>query len=171
MFRVSLSELRRKGPLRIERSIPADDPLWNDSGLVLAGPVEVSAEVSRTASGQVLVQGRLGYRVRHECRRCLEQVEREYDQRLELVWSPADPLSDAEDDGDIRILEAAVDDLELGEAIREEMMLSVPIYVLCDESCRGLCPQCGTNLNEDGCGCVTNEQDPRWAALRALKKE
>lgn len=45
------------------------------------------------------------------------------------------------------------DRLDLGEAIRQNMLLSVPAYPLCKEDCEGLCPECGTNLNICGCGC------------------
>lgn len=45
------------------------------------------------------------------------------------------------------------DRLDLDEAIRQNMLLSVPAYPLCKEDCKGLCPECGTNLNICGCGC------------------
>jgi uncharacterized protein len=61
-------------------------------------------------------------------------------------------------------------ELELGEMVREELILAVPPYVLCREDCRGLCPQCGNDLNEGPCSC-SPEPDPRWAKLEALKQQ
>jgi len=62
-------------------------------------------------------------------------------------------------------------ELELGTAIREEMVLSQSPFALCAPDCRGLCPRCGVNLNEETCQCISEEQDPRWDALRALNEE
>jgi uncharacterized protein len=59
-------------------------------------------------------------------------------------------------------------DLELGDVIREALILAAPEYPLCREDCRGLCPRCGAELNEGPCGC-RSEADPRWAALDALR--
>jgi uncharacterized protein len=61
--------------------------------------------------------------------------------------------------------------LDLTEAVREHVLLSVPEFVNCDEACRGFCPRCGANLNETTCECRTEEEDPRWAALRRLRSE
>ncbi len=170
MFRVSLSELRRKGSMRVERSIPEDDPLWAGAELEFAGPAEVDLTLSTTASGQVLAVGKLKAPLVHECRRCLERVERPFEKQLEFLWSADDPLG-SDDDGDVRDIEPGSEAIEIGEAVREELVLAAPMYVVCQEECRGLCPHCGTNLNEEQCHCVTTEPDSRWDALRALNKE
>jgi uncharacterized protein len=60
--------------------------------------------------------------------------------------------------------------LELGQAVREEVVLAMNPYVVCDPECPGLCPQCGANLKEGPCGCEEDELDPRWDALRELKR-
>jgi uncharacterized protein len=59
-------------------------------------------------------------------------------------------------------------EIDPGDAVREELMLSVPDYVLCDEACKGICAGCGTDLNSARCTCQP-ELDQRWAALEALK--
>ena len=172
MFRVSLADLARAGSLRVEHWIPEDDPLWAGVDLVLGGPVRVDVVVTGTAAGQVLASGQVDAPLVHECRRCLERVDRPFEQPLELCWSAADQLSDDPDgDAEVRVLEKGADCVELGEAIREELVLAAPRYVLCREDCRGFCPGCGTNLNDEQCACVANESDPRWDALRALNKQ
>ena len=55
-------------------------------------------------------------------------------------------------------------------AVREQIMLAVPEFVICRETCRGLCPRCGTNLNESDCGCSEPQVDGRWAALKRLSE-
>ena len=61
--------------------------------------------------------------------------------------------------------------IDLGEDVRQTLILAVPLKLLCRPECKGLCPQCGTNLNNETCSCTTVEADPRWDALRALKEE
>ena len=56
----------------------------------------------------------------------------------------------------------------LGPALREELILRVPDYVVCSESCRGLCPSCGVNLNETTCECVPEAESSPWSVLLPL---
>jgi uncharacterized protein len=53
--------------------------------------------------------------------------------------------------------------------VREELLLAVNQYVVCDPKCQGLCPKCGAVLNEEACGCTDDEPDPRWETLRTLQ--
>lgn len=172
MFGVRLRDLERTGSVRVQRSVPADDPLWVDSALTLSGPVDVDLVARLTPTGQVLVTGRLTAPLVYECRRCLDRVEQTLNQDVALVWAPSEQLlDDAEPQGDMRVLPEGAGEIELGEAIREELILGAPLYVVCKEDCRGLCPRCGADLNEGPCGCAADERDPRWDALRALKNE
>ena len=63
------------------------------------------------------------------------------------------------------------DEIDLGQLMQEQIFLTLPMKPLCAEGCRGLCPSCGTNLNKAACDCQTRWEDPRLAALEALKKE
>ena len=58
--------------------------------------------------------------------------------------------------------------LDLGEAVRQSALASLPMKPLCHSDCAGLCPHCGVNLNEVRCQCQEDEGDPRWAPLRQL---
>jgi uncharacterized protein len=60
------------------------------------------------------------------------------------------------------------DEVDLNELIREQFYLALPMKPLCTEECRGLCPQCGANLNTDTCDCATEWVDPRLAALKNI---
>jgi uncharacterized protein len=61
------------------------------------------------------------------------------------------------------------DQIDLDELLREQFYLALPMKPLCLEECRGLCPQCGTNLNAGACACDTAWRDPRLEALRDIK--
>lgn len=172
MFRVSLLDLDRAGNLDFEREIPLDHSLWEGSGVAPAGPVRVRLRITATPTGQVVARGELRARMDRQCRRCLATVDPVVEERVEMVWSVPDQLRDVDaDDGEIRTLDPGSGELDLGPALREELILAAPVWVLCEESCRGLCPACGANWNETECECSFEEPDPRWDALRALKHE
>ena len=61
--------------------------------------------------------------------------------------------------------------LDLSEVLRQYMLTSEPLKTLCRRDCRGLCPECGADLNEELCKCDSNPVDPRWGALAGLLVE
>lgn len=168
MLRVDLGQLRREGSLPVEARVPADDGLWKDSGLVWDDSVDVRLTASFAGTGELIVRGHAEGVLAQECRRCLQPVTTDVAEDLTLVFI-ADPESDEVSGGDAYPFEAAGVELDLGSAVREELILAVNPYVVCDLECRGLCPKCGANRNEDSCDCAEDEADPRWEALRVLK--
>jgi uncharacterized protein len=63
----------------------------------------------------------------------------------------------------------ASDEIDLAPLIGEQVLLALPTRPLCAENCRGLCGQCGANLNRDTCHCAAAGDDPRMALFRTLK--
>jgi uncharacterized protein len=61
------------------------------------------------------------------------------------------------------------EEIDLGQLMREQFYLSLPMKPLCGPDCKGLCPICGTNLNRGTCECKREWDDPRFSALRELK--
>ena len=61
------------------------------------------------------------------------------------------------------------DGLLLEDVLREQVLLALPLKVTCCPDCKGLCPQCGRNLNQEQCGCTRELEDPRWAALKEVR--
>ncbi len=170
MLKVNLSDLARRGSVQVKGSVPPEETLWEAVDLELVGPMEVDLTVTYTAVGQVLARGGVALSLRHRCRRCLAEVVQELAPELTLVWSPPDEL-EAEGAGpEFRRLDPGVDELDLADAIREEVILAAPRFVLCREECQGLCPRCGVDRNLESCDCSLDEPDPRWDALRALKQ-
>jgi uncharacterized protein len=170
MLRLDLARLSREGSARVEASVPADDPLWQDSGVTFASPVDVRLRASYAGSGEVLVHGTLAAELEQECRRCLEPVAGRLVTEVTMAFFPSD-MPGLEDDAEVRLFDPRVGDIDLREPVREEVILAIDPYVVCDPGCKGLCPQCGGNLNVSSCDCTRSEADPRWEVLRALKKE
>jgi uncharacterized protein len=168
MLIVDLGRLEREGRVRLRAEIGPDDPIWGGLEFRFAGPVRVDLEAQQ-ALRDVLVQGRVSGQIAHECRRCLEPLTVDVSEDLSMFFQAGIDETEAEA-GEVYALPER-GDLDLGPAIREQVALAVPQFALCREDCRGLCPQCGSNLNEVDCGCVVEEVDDRWAALRRINFE
>ena len=107
------------------------------------------------------------------CARCLEPVRRHIDHKFDLLYRPlgvdrkGDEAAIHEPDTEIGYYEG--DGLELEDALREQVLLAVPIKLVCQDACKGLCPKCGRNLNRETCNCADSQPDERWTALKDLK--
>ncbi len=122
------------------------------------GPIRLS----RTAAG-ILVQGKLEVGITGECYRCLDPVTENVTVLVEELYAyPASSTSE------FSILEDAI--LDLAPLLRAEVMIASTNGVLCREDCKGLCPECGTNLNHTTCNCALDNIDPRFAGLKQFLK-
>lgn len=169
MLKVDLGLLARKHRIRIETEVPADDPLWKELPWRFAEPVLLRLDVQQ-AGPDVVVRGRIEGTVEQACRRCLSPVNPVLDEELTFLYRPGLAEVDAEAE-EVYALPAKGGELDLAPALREHVLLAVPQFVICSESCRGFCPRCGTNWNQSSCACADEEEDPRWAALRRLRSE
>ena len=125
----------------------------------------------------VQVKGRLFARLGLECGRCLEPFTFKVDQDVDLFYLPRHKEAQAEEqDADVQLSDHQMvvvfyddDRIDLGEMVREQIFLLVPMRRLCREDCRGICPQCGKNSNIERCDCVPpSSPDPRLAELGKL---
>lgn len=106
------------------------------------------------------------------CSRCLEPYPVPVDAAFDLRYLPhaantGEGEREVEED-DLSTAFYRDEVIDLGELVREQFYLALPMKPLCREDCRGLCPQCGTNLNRNSCACAGRWEDPRLAGLRSL---
>lgn len=168
MLNLSLTAVAR-GEQRIDGVIAPDDPLWADTGLALLEPLRAELRASEVGEG-VLVRGSIRTRLELQCRRCLESVEYALEDPVDLLFeSISEEDEQAELAGEVYPLPARGDLVDLGPPLREQVLLRVPAFVLCDEACRGLCPHCGVDRNRSECACVPAEAESPWEALKKLK--
>jgi len=109
------------------------------------------------------------------CSRCLEAFLSPVDSQFDLRYQPCAPDT-AEGEREIQEDDLTTafyehDAIDLGQLMREQFYLALPMKPLCADQCRGLCPMCGTNLNRGTCECKRGWEDPRLAVLRSLKSE
>jgi len=166
MLRIDLAEVRA-GPVETAGQIEQSHPIFADGEVMLAAPVTVRGRLSSAGEGKYFWRASVGTVLRLECRRCLSPVDVPFEQLLDLLFATEDESLD--DDVGCYVIPDRAAVLDLRDAVREELVLSVPRYVECGPDCRGLCPRCGANLNAGPCECRP-ERDPRWAALSGLPR-
>lgn len=120
----------------------------------------------RNHAGLVEFTADVDFCFRFDCDRCAASVDRTFRYKFRHILV----LRLSEESGDDYI-EAPDYKLDSDALLRDDILLELPSKLLCKETCKGLCPKCGKNLNEGSCGCVLAEADPRLAALRRLLSE
>ncbi|OUN01550.1 MAG: hypothetical protein BAA04_06270 [Firmicutes bacterium ZCTH02-B6] len=170
---------RRGASLPFDFIVPPDQwaPLGGEAAAL--APVHVHGHVTNTGES-MLVQGEASGEFGLVCARCLQPIRASLRAPLEERFrrqtgrSPQrerewdETLGDSDGEDDARSYHG--DWLNLEDAVREALLLQVPMKPVCRPDCRGLCPQCGANLNQGDCGCETETVDPRLAALREWAK-
>jgi uncharacterized protein len=138
----------------------------------VVSPVELAFDIHKDREKFRLV-GAVHAELELGCSRCLEPFALKVDAPFDLRYLPAAAMSlEAErevPDEDLDLSYYRDDHIDLNELLREQFYLALPMKPLCREDCRGLCPQCGANLNTAACDCATAWEDPRLAALKSLR--
>lgn len=120
--------------------------------LVYSGPIKLDGTVDKEMD-TLTFRGSLHGPMEHVCGRCLRRVPDRLDKSFEFFYEIKG-----------RELIETLDDL------REVLILDHPISFVCKENCKGLCPQCGTNLNEGKCNCSLRSSSAPFAVLKQWKK-
>jgi uncharacterized protein len=157
-----------------------------DTGFRAIRPSTLHASL-RKVSGGVLVDGKFTAHVAAPCKRCLLDVTMDLPVSFTLNLVPeslvrgddqedegADDRGQGETGGSFEMEDADEEvfdgkTIDLDPIVREQVLLALPMNAVCREDCKGLCAQCGQNLNEKQCGCETKVSDPRLAPLMNIK--
>jgi len=185
-MRVNIDEIKEAGLDRrwdvareeLDAMVRGDRAGWR-----ARGPVHADVHVDKV-DRRVILEAKAVAELEAECSRCLVPVTADLPIDFQLTLVPADEYEDedgpAEDkahhpvagsfdasDAEEEVYTGKVIDLD--PLLREQVLLALPAYPVCRETCKGLCSVCGTNLNERECGCVRKVPDPRWAGLAKVK--
>jgi len=161
---INVSRIPPEG-LEIHESLePGKVHLEGEDSFDLAPGGRLDVRLERGEDDSVHVRGRLSARLALDCGRCLEPFVLPVEQDLDFfcLRRQADEEGEEEDevelaDRDMVIAYYDGDELDLGEMVREQLFLAVPLKRLCREECRGLCPTCGSNRNTAPCACPPPE--------------
>ena len=150
---IDLAELGEEGQTYEGEEPPEVLGLSEADEVTAAGPLKYRLTASR-ASDSLVVRGTVEAPIRFLCSRCTVSFER--------------TLADRDF---LRVFEEVRWDatVDLTPDMRETIILAFPSSPLCSADCRGLCPQCGKNLNAGSCGCAPKSRDGQWGALDGLR--
>lgn len=150
---------------------PADlNPI--DEQVNLKSPAVITGNL-RLSGKELFVNGHLEAGARVECDRCLKplDVEVNTDFTLEYIRGADYESSQLAELGEEAMAISVFDgeSIDVDEIVKEQLLLAIPTRRLCTEDCKGICPDCGTDLNSGSCNCKSEQVDPRWAALKNFK--
>ena len=123
------------------------------------------------------VKGNINTVVRLPCGRCLKEYVTPLKSRFDLTYVHRLPdFQEDEQPDEIEVSAAEMgliyfegEDINLQDGIQEQVIMALPVRALCSENCKGLCAECGKDLNAGDCGCNRQPPDNRFAALKKLK--
>jgi uncharacterized protein len=173
MLSLNLATIRSADE-RLEQTYGPAQVASADDEFGITAPVVLAADVHKDKDKFRLV-GRVQTTLELRCSRCLEPFAWLVDAAFDLRFHPKEQNAGEgereieEDDLSTSFYENQT--IDLGQMMREQFYLSLPMKPLCRPDCRGLCPSCGTNLNREACDCRPGWHDPRLEALGTLTKE
>lgn len=122
--------------LDLAKSVEPSEIGLSDDDINCIEPLEIIAKIERIRN-TIIANVEVTTKVAFSCSRCLEDVERDVTKSFKFDY----------------VVEGNTEVIDLGEDIRQEIILDAPARVLCREDCRGICLHCGANLNEEECRC------------------
>jgi len=174
-MKIIASQISEDEGLKIDLLFPEHQPRLRGRETQIIGRPALKAYATRKGP-QVRLSGKLSASVQIDCARCLAPVPVSVDESFDLFYIPSvDPAALREErelgEEDLMVGFYQADQIDLEDLVREQIELALPMARLCGNECRGLCPECGANLNEGQCSCAPDHTDPRWAALGQFKED
>lgn len=145
------------------RDIPIDEPTLALGDDLVVQQLRGTLGLTRTPQG-IYAQGSLRALTQAECVLCLTPVEQTVSSRFGEMFHFPPEKAPAE-----ALVIPEHMNVDFAPLVREDMLLSLPMRVLCRPDCKGLCPKCGQNWNEAPCQCEPETDDPRLSVLKDLR--
>lgn len=177
MLRIHIGSITEQGLNLDQREDAAALPLLSavagDGGVNFTQPIHVRI-LATLAGDTVLIHGTAESEVRMPCSRCLESFGMKIQTDFSCTAVPEDPsavdpavMDDIEltaDDMDVILYSG--DNIDLGDEIAQQIIMTLPFKPLCRDSCRGLCNRCGVDLNKTPCQCQPQNEIGPFAVLK-----
>jgi len=130
-------------------------------------PIDLLFNINKVSS-EVFIKAKISTKVDLVCDRCLVNYVYKLNEMVNIICTTDSNLINNDED-DIYLISEATQEINIADSIRESLILTIPQKKLCKDNCKGLCVQCGVNLNEEMCNCKSEKIDPRWEALKKIK--
>ena len=137
MKKIRVKDIRPEG-LEVKDTLePSILDIDKDVGVVFTAPLQVEAALEKIENNTVLAKTNIQGQYQSFCSRCLEPVEGQWNDQYDLDYE----------------VNPTIEYIDLEDDLRQEILLNLPLRLLCKEDCRGLCLKCGVNLNNEKCEC------------------
>jgi len=133
--------------------------------------VEVNTHLEKT-SRQLILRTKIQTSALFQCDRCLVEFQKPLSAEYSMVYVYHETEGGPYNPEEVSVISHDTVSIDLAEDVRQLIVLSVPLKLLCSEKCKGLCPHCGCDFNTQSCSCTIEETiDPRWQGLKDLLKK
>jgi uncharacterized protein len=132
-------------------------------------PVEVKVRLEKLAR-QIIVRSEIATSASFSCDRCLADFRQQIASKYSIMYVEEESEAGRFPPEDVRVMRNDATVVDLSDDVREMVLLSVPLKLLCNEECRGLCSSCGADLNAGDCGCTKEAVNGPWQDLEKLLK-
>ncbi|MNE34718.1 hypothetical protein D3C80_1284490 [compost metagenome] len=174
MMQFHIQEMMSKGlKATINEQLDVSSLFQGRQDVYRTGPLHVSLQV-KGHEGYIETDGELAIDLELACSRCLEPVQDHIVIPFSEMFKPAGAAVQSEEFTEDEVsdfIEVNEERLNLKPYVEEALQLFMPFAPLCSDDCKGLCQNCGQNLNEHKCSCETEKVDHRFAALKDLFKD
>ncbi|UCF90080.1 MAG: DUF177 domain-containing protein [Desulfobacterales bacterium] len=179
-MRIHFDQLKESGlSLEFEEQpefFPVLKEMIESGECVFLAPIKTRLQAVRIAE-LVEVEGSVETTVRLTCSRCLKRFKTPLHSQFALTYTKAPPAVPQAADGqeielsaaDMGMVHFKGEVINLQDSLQEQLVLAFPLRPLCRETCKGLCPRCGADLNTSPCNCAPPPFNSRFAALKDLK--
>ncbi|ANY75430.1 YceD family protein [Paenibacillus ihbetae] len=156
-------------PLQFHQTVDVTNAVKGRKDIVAVQPLQVDLKAVPSVAGSVDVRGSLEAELEMKCSRCLKPVNEHLHIPFHEVFQQVEnPESIQDEDDDTTYVQG--ESVDLAPYVEEAFLLQLPLAPVCRDDCKGLCHNCGKDLNEGSCDCDTEVIDPRLAGLKDFFK-
>ncbi len=158
---IDVHEIDKKG-LVLDDYIELDDFYLIEDDSYFSDSVYFTLQFTNEGNGRIKVKGKVRSEVTTKCVKCLEKFENSINSKFDIVLFPMD-IIDADNTAlnpeDLEYIFYEGDKIDINKILQEQINFFIPMNPVCGDSCKGICPNCGTNLNNESCKCENTIND------------
>ncbi len=130
--------------------------------------INIKVEVNKFAKN-ISCKAEISTRMHLTCDRCLAEFDEDFLEMFDILFHIGQDELNIDEENVVALLPDQKE-IDLTSYIQETLILSIPMKVLCRDDCKGICPNCGADLNTEECQCMDKPIDSRWENLKKLRK-